>query len=93
MDPGESTVGYPVVFRSEGDVGAASFVRAAAEPSLSPRVLVVGPWVYCILARLLGLMYVVLWAFRPVNQTSIDGKKKNHQIKNKLKTHIALAFN
>ena len=45
MDPGESTVGYPVVFRSEGYVGAAAFVRAAAEPRLSHRVLVVGPWV------------------------------------------------
>ncbi|CAN7079362.1 unnamed protein product, partial [Brassica oleracea var. botrytis] len=31
VDPGESTVGYPVVFRSEGDVGAAAFVRAAVE--------------------------------------------------------------
>ena len=31
MDPGESTVGYPVVFRNEDDVGAAAFVRAAAE--------------------------------------------------------------
>ncbi|CAN6884455.1 unnamed protein product, partial [Brassica oleracea var. botrytis] len=31
VDPGESTVGYPVVFRSEGYVGAAAFVRAAAE--------------------------------------------------------------
>ncbi|CAN6875777.1 unnamed protein product, partial [Brassica oleracea] len=35
VDPGESTVGYPVVFRSEGDVGAAAFVRAAVEPRLS----------------------------------------------------------
>ncbi|CAN6921153.1 unnamed protein product, partial [Brassica oleracea] len=35
VDPGESMVGYPVVFRSEGDVGAAAFVRAAAEPRLS----------------------------------------------------------
>ncbi|CAN7007039.1 unnamed protein product, partial [Brassica oleracea var. botrytis] len=34
VDPGESTVGYPVVFRSEGNVGAAAFVRAAAEPRL-----------------------------------------------------------
>lgn len=45
MEPGESTVGYPVVFRSEGDVGAAAFVSAAAELRLSRRVLVVGPWV------------------------------------------------
>ena len=44
MDPGESTVGYPVVFRSEGDVRTAAFVRAAAEPHLSPRVFVVGLW-------------------------------------------------
>ncbi|CAN7113076.1 unnamed protein product, partial [Brassica rapa subsp. narinosa] len=35
VDPGESTVGYPVVFRSEGDVRAAAFVRTAAEPHLS----------------------------------------------------------
>ncbi|CAN7003921.1 unnamed protein product, partial [Brassica oleracea var. botrytis] len=35
VDPGESTVSYPMVFRSEGDVGAAAFVRAAAEPRLS----------------------------------------------------------
>ncbi|CAN6931269.1 unnamed protein product, partial [Brassica oleracea] len=35
VDPDESTVGYPVVFRSEGDVGAAAFVRVAAEPRLS----------------------------------------------------------
>ncbi|CAN6992548.1 unnamed protein product, partial [Brassica rapa subsp. trilocularis] len=35
VDPGESTVGYPVVFRSEGDVRTAAFVRAAAEPHLS----------------------------------------------------------
>ncbi|WZZ36606.1 hypothetical protein YC2023_020007 [Brassica napus] len=33
-----------MVFRSEGDVGAAAFVRAAAEPCLSLRVFVVGPW-------------------------------------------------
>ncbi|CAN7003893.1 unnamed protein product, partial [Brassica oleracea var. botrytis] len=31
VDAGESMVDYPVVFRSEGDVGAAAFVRAAAE--------------------------------------------------------------
>ncbi|CAN7025923.1 unnamed protein product, partial [Brassica oleracea var. botrytis] len=35
VDPAESTVGYPVVFRSEGDVRAAAFVRAVAEPRLS----------------------------------------------------------
>ena len=52
MDPAESTVGYPVVFRSEGDVRAAAFVRAVAEPRLSPRVLVVGPWVQ---------IFVVFW--------------------------------
>ena len=35
MDPGESSVDYPVLFRSEGVVGAVAFVRAAAEPLVS----------------------------------------------------------
>ena len=35
MDPGESTVGYPMLFRSKGDVGAAAFIRAAVEPRVS----------------------------------------------------------
>ena len=77
MDPGESTVGYPVVFRSEGDVGAAAFVRAAVEPRLSPRVLVLEPWIqiFVVFWPVFGLMYVVLWVFRSFNQISIDGKK------------------
>ena len=35
VDPGESTVGYPMLFRSKGDVGAAAFIRAAVEPRVS----------------------------------------------------------
>ncbi|WZZ84184.1 hypothetical protein YC2023_104756 [Brassica napus] len=35
VDPGESKVDYPVLFRSEDVVGAVAFVRAAAVPLVS----------------------------------------------------------
>ena len=63
----ESTVGYPVVFRSEDDVGAAAFVlRKSVIGSSGFRRWALGPDVYCFLVRLLGLL-AVLWSFRSFN--------------------------
>ena len=93
MDAGESMVDYPVVFRSEGDVGAAAFVRAAAEPHLSPRVLVVGPWVQIFVVFwpvFLGLCILYCGLLGPLIKYLLMRRKKKYMFKKNQKIYFYL---
>ena len=83
MDPGESTVGYPVDSRSECDAGAAAFVRAAAESrghEFRVSLLGLGPVSYFNFGpSFLGFCILDYGGFWPVNQILIDGKKKRQK--------------